>query len=115
MVACSGGSWTRSYWPSFGPLLGVDALDVHAFHLRQEDGRHEIDVILESADGRIVGTEIKATASAGSNDARHLAWLRDQLGPRFAAGVVLTSGRAVYPLGERLTAVPIAALWAPES
>lgn len=96
------------------PLLGVDKLDAHAFHLRQQDGRREIDVILESADGRVVGVEIKATASAGSNDARHLAWLRDQLGSRFVAGVVLTSGRAVYPLGERITAVPIAALWAPE-
>jgi hypothetical protein len=59
--------------------------------------------------------EIKATASAGSNDARHLAWLRDQFGSRFVAGVVLTSGRAVYPLGERITAVPIAALWAPQA
>lgn len=95
------------------PLLGVDALDVHAFHLRQQDGRHEVDVILEAADGRVVGVEVKATASAGVNDASHLVWLRDQLGPRFVAGVVLNSGRAVYPLGERITAVPMAALWAP--
>jgi hypothetical protein len=76
------------------PLLGVDKLDVHAFHLRQQDGRHEIDVVLESADGRVVGVEIKATASAGTNDARHLAWLHDNLGPRFVAGVVLNSGRS---------------------
>lgn len=94
------------------PLLGVDTLDVHAFHLRQQDGRHEVDVILESADGRVVGVEIKATASPGNNDVRHLAWLRDELGPRFVAGVVLNSGQAVYPLGDRITAVPIAALWA---
>lgn len=96
------------------PLLAVDKLNVHAFHLRQQDGRREIDVVLESADGRVVGVEIKATASAGTNDARHLAWLRDQLGPRFVAGVVLNSGRAVYSLAERITAVPIAALWASE-
>ncbi len=93
-------------------LLGVAAVDVCAFHLRQQDGRHEVDVILESADGRVVGVEIKATASAATHDARHLAWLRDQLGDRFVAGVVLGSGRGIYPLGERITAVPIAALWA---
>lgn len=96
------------------PLLGVNALDVQAFHLRQQDGRHEVDVVLEAADGRVVGVEIKATASASIHDARHLVWLRDQLGARFTAGVVLNSGRAVYPLGEQITAVPIAALWASE-
>jgi len=38
-------------------------------------------------------------------------WLRDQLGDRFVAGAVLNTGRWVFPLGERVTAVPIAALW----
>lgn len=95
------------------PLLGVTSLDVRAFHLRHQHGRHEVDVILESADGRVVGVEIKATASAAHHDARHLVWLREQLGDRFVTGVVLGTGREIYPLGERITAVPIAALWAP--
>jgi len=93
------------------PLLGITKLGVHAYHVRQQDGRREIDVILEAADGRIVGVEIKATASPSAADARHLAWLRDQLGDRFVAGVVLSTVNSIYPLGERLAAVPIAALW----
>jgi hypothetical protein len=37
--------------------------------------------------------------------------LRDQLGERFTAGAVLHIGKSIYPLGERIHAVPIAALW----
>jgi predicted AAA+ superfamily ATPase len=93
------------------PLLVGHQLDVRAYHLRQQDGRHEVDLILESAAGHVVGIEIKAAAAARSTDARHLHWLREQLGDRFVAGIVLGTGRAIYPLGERITHVPIAALW----
>lgn len=44
-------------------------------------------------------------------DARHLAWLRDEIGDRFLAGVVLHTGPRVYTLGERIVAAPIASLW----
>ncbi|MCA1675382.1 MAG: DUF4143 domain-containing protein, partial [Actinobacteria bacterium] len=93
------------------PLLSLDVPPTRAYHLRQHDGRREIDVVLEAADGRIVGLEIKATAAPTRNDARHLGWLRDQLGDRFVAGAVLNTGRWTFPLEERITAVPIAALW----
>jgi predicted AAA+ superfamily ATPase len=93
------------------PPLGVDAPPARAYHLRQQDGRREVDVVLEAADGRIVGLEIKATAAPTRDDARHLAWLRDQLGDRFVAGAVLNTGRWAFPLGERIVPVLIAALW----
>jgi hypothetical protein len=67
-------------------LLGLDTPPARAYYLRQHDGRREVDVILEAADGRIVGLEIKATAAPTRDDARHLAWLRDQLGGRFVTG-----------------------------
>lgn len=44
-------------------------------------------------------------------DARHLIWLRDQLGDRFKAGVVLHSGPAQFTLEDRIEAIPICALW----
>ncbi len=93
------------------PLLGLSELGVRAYHLRQQDGRREVDVVLEAADGRIVGVEIKATASPSAADAHHLAWMRDQLDDRFVAGVVLSTASSIYPLGDRLSTVPIAALW----
>jgi hypothetical protein len=54
----------------------------------------------------------KAGAAPTGGDARHLAWLRDELGERFAAGVVLHTGPRLYGLGERIVAAPICTLWA---
>ncbi len=81
-------------------------------HLRTEAGRHEVDLVLELGAGRIVGLEVKATAAPRRDDARHLAWLRDQLGQRFVLGVVLHTGPSAYGLGDRLAAIPICSLWA---
>jgi hypothetical protein len=80
-------------------------------HLRTEQGRHEVDLLGELAGGRLVGIEVKAGASVSARDARHLVWLREELGERFAAGVVLHTGSRVYGLGERIVAAPICALW----
>jgi len=44
--------------------------------------------------------------------ARHLVWLRDRLGERFTAGVVLHTGQRVYRLSDRILAAPISTLWA---
>ena len=80
-------------------------------HLRQHNGRHEIDVLVELDTGHIIGIEVKATASPSGHDARHLAWLRDEVGDRFLAGVVLHTGPGIIPLGDRLRATPISTLW----
>jgi len=81
-------------------------------HLREHDGRREVDVIAELAGGRIIGIEVKARAAVARSDARHLMWLRDGMGDRFAAGVVLHSGPDVFELADRVFAAPISALWA---
>ena len=82
------------------------------YHLRQHNGRHEIDVVAELDARHVIGFEIKATAAPSRADARHLGWLRDELGDRFVAGVVLHTGPAAFTLGDRLGALPISALWA---
>lgn len=82
------------------------------YHLRQYDGRREIDVIAEVGAHAIVAIEVKAGAAPTPSDARHLAWLRDELGERFMTGVVLHTGPATFELGDRLIATPISTLWA---
>lgn len=80
------------------------------FHFRDRNGL-EVDLILESRDGRIVAIEIKAGASPNSSDFKAMAWLRDKLGDRFRAGILLNSGADSVPFGDRLWALPIEALW----
>jgi predicted AAA+ superfamily ATPase len=82
------------------------------FHVRDANGRHEVDMVAELADGRIVGIEIKASAAPSTTDARHLHWLRAALGDRFAAGAVLHTGPRAFRLDDGILAVPICALWA---
>lgn len=81
------------------------------FHLRDQDGRHEVDVVVEYGGGRVIGFEIKASAAPKPTDAKHLAWLAAELGDRFLGGVVLHSGSRKFPLGERIVAAPLSCLW----
>ncbi|MCY4516860.1 MAG: DUF4143 domain-containing protein [Acidimicrobiaceae bacterium] len=81
-------------------------------HLREAQGRREIDVIAELADRRIVAIEIKSAAAVSRSDARHLLWLKESAGDRFAGGVVLHTGPRTYELGQGITAAPISTLWA---
>lgn len=80
-------------------------------HFRDHTGP-EVDVVLEAADGRVAGIEVKASSSVASRDARGLELLRDRLGDAFAHGVVLHLGESALPIGDRCTALPMTALWA---
>ena len=92
--------------------LEISATRPRLHHLRTEQGRHEIDLIAELAGPRVVGIEVKASAApTARRDAKHLRWLRDELGERFLAGVVLHTGSRVYELDEKIVAAPIAVLW----
>lgn len=83
---------------------------IELHHFRTAGGR-EVDILAEAHDGSIVGIEVKLGASPKASDFSGLARLRDRLGPRFRAGVVLNTGAETLPFGERLWALPVAALW----
>lgn len=87
----------------------VDALGAAALHLRTGAGEREVDLVIETRRS-VVGIEIKYGSRPGSKDARHLEWMRDQLGDRFAFGLVMHTGRDAYLVGDRITALPIGLL-----
>jgi predicted AAA+ superfamily ATPase len=80
-------------------------------HLRARDGGHEVDLLADMPLGNVLAIEIKATAAPKHSDARHLIWLRDQLGERFLAGAVLHTGPRPFLLSERIFALPVCAIW----
>ncbi|MER5625287.1 ATP-binding protein [Streptosporangium sp. NPDC002544] len=106
----------------FGPLLEGFVLmelarqlswaeeDVRLFHYRTKD-QVEVDAVLETADGRVAGVEVKASATVRSDDFRGLRLLERQTGDAFAAGVVLYTGDQSLSFGPRLKALPVSALW----
>lgn len=81
------------------------------YHLRQESGRHEIDLVAELGAGRVIALEVKADAAPRAGAAKHLLWLRDQLGDRFVCGVLLHTGPRLWELDDRIMAAPICTLW----
>lgn len=83
---------------------------LRVFHYRDRDQR-EVDLVIERRDGTIAAVEIKASATVGAREARGLRYLRDRIGARFVAGAVLYTGENTIPLGDRIAAVPLAALW----
>ncbi len=82
------------------------------YHLREEHGRREVDVVAELGMRGVIAFEVKATAAPDRDTSRHLAWLKDRLGDRFLAGVVFHTGRFPIKHDERIVAAPIASLWA---
>jgi hypothetical protein len=70
-------------------------------------------VRLRSYVGTITSISLPRTAliSASSGDFRDLRHLRDKLGTRFKAGVLLYTGEHTVPFEDRLAAVPLSGLW----
>jgi uncharacterized protein len=67
--------------------------------------------VAETADGRVAAFEIKSSATARRDAAKHLEWLRDRLGDRFVIGVVFHSGPLPSYIDDRIVALPISAIW----
>lgn len=91
--------------------LSAASTSASLLHMRTSTGA-EVDFVLEGADGRLAGIEVKASATVRSEDFKHLARMRDRIGgERFVRGVVLYTGSERLPFGERLEAWPLTTLW----
>ncbi|WP_378614237.1 ATP-binding protein [Nonomuraea cavernae] len=83
---------------------------VGLYHWRVSQGP-EVDLVIERTNGRVVGVEAKATDAVGLDDFKGLVALRDSLGDGFVHGFVFYTGRRSLSFGDRLTALPLSALW----
>jgi predicted AAA+ superfamily ATPase len=90
--------------------LGWSCTVARPFHYRTADGV-EVDLVLEAADGRVAAIEIKAGSRLTTAATRGLVHLRDRLGDRFVAGLVLNTGSQAQRVGDRLSVAPVDQLW----
>jgi len=95
----------QSSWSKTKPQL---------FHFRTQGGQ-EVDVVMEDAGGRLVGVEVKASATVTGGDFKGLHALREMTGNRLTRGVVLYAGAEAVSFGSDLFALPLASLWRPLS
>ncbi|MHB1325892.1 MAG: ATP-binding protein [Thermoleophilia bacterium] len=90
--------------------LGWNEAKYRMYHYRSSNGR-EVDILLEDQRGHVVGIEVKASASVGKKDFAGLESLAEIAGRKFVRGVVLYMGDVTLPFDNRLSAMPISALW----
>lgn len=112
-VASSTGSWLGALFES----LATQSVRVYAAansaqvgHLRTKDTDHEVDLIIEGEDRRVVAIEVKLSETVGDRDVRHLNWLKAQIGDRLADRVLITTGEQAYRRPDGVAVVPLALL-----
>jgi len=84
--------------------------EARVYHLRDRDGRHEVDLIVEGPGGAVVAIEVKLTATPEDRDVRHLLWLKEQLHDQLADMAVITTGRHAYRRPDGVAVIPAALL-----
>lgn len=75
-----------------------------------DGGQHEINLIVERADQRVIAIEVKLGAEVKDSDVRHLIWLREQIGDDLLDAVVIHSGAQAYRRRDGIAVVPAAIL-----
>lgn len=124
--ALLGGAESGPYIPREGTLLGnlfeslvtlcvrvyAQASEARVRHLRLQGGRHEVDLIIERADQRVVAIEAKLGGTVESDDVRHLLWLREQLGDDLIDAIVIHTGPQAYRRQDGIAVIPLALLGA---
>jgi uncharacterized protein len=90
----------------------AQASEARLFHLRTSRGEHEVDLVVEREDGRVLAIECKLTRDVGIEDVSHLNWLAEQLGDALIDRVVLTTGAEAYRRPDGVAVVPAALLGA---
>jgi predicted AAA+ superfamily ATPase len=84
----------------------AQAAETSVGHLRLKGGTHELDLIVDRGDGRVVAIEVKLSASVRTDAVKHLNWLRDTIGDDLLDRVVITTGTEAYRRADGVAVVP---------
>lgn len=84
----------------------AQAAEARTAHLRTQDGRQEIDLIVERADHRVLAIEVKLSSTVTDDDVVHLHWLKRKLGAELLDMVVIHTGAQAYRRADGVAVVP---------
>jgi uncharacterized protein len=79
-------------------------------HFRAYGGEHEVDLVVKGESGRVIGIEVKLTATPSDRDGRHLQWLEREIGDELLDKVIVSTGRSAYRRDDGIAVVPAALL-----
>ena len=81
-------------------------------HFRLRGGEHEVDIIVERPDRKVVAIEVKLSATVRPADVAHLAWLAERAPGWVVDRVVLNTGARAYRRPDGIAVVPLGLLGA---
>ena len=90
----------------------AQANEARVSHLRTRAGEHEVDLIIERGDGRVVALEVKLSATVNDEDTRHLKWLADRIGDDLLDAAIITTGTEAYRRSDGIGVIPAGLLTA---
>lgn len=85
----------------------AQAAGARVWHLRTHGGEHEVDLIVERRDGRVVAIEVKLGSAVQDRDVAHLHWLAGRIGDRLLDMAVLHSGSHAYRRHDGVAVIPL--------
>jgi hypothetical protein len=88
----------------------AQAAEADTYHLRTQEGRQEIDLIIQRHDQRVLALEVKLNPVVNDDDVRHLRWLQQELGADVVDAAVITTGRQAYRRVDGIAVIPAALL-----
>jgi len=91
-------------------LAVVDTAETEPRHFRTHRGDHEIDLIVEREDGRVLAIEVKLTATPSDDDVKHLKWLAREIGDDLIDSCIVTTGKTAYRRPDGIAVVPASLL-----
>lgn len=79
-------------------------------HLRTHSGEHEVDLIVERGDGRVVAVEVKLARVVDDRELDQLNWLAQRIGDDLLDAAVITTGGEAYRRPDGIAVIPAALL-----
>jgi predicted AAA+ superfamily ATPase len=93
--------------------MGWAEESMNLYHFRDKK-KNEVDIILEQADGQLIGIEVKASSTVRASDFKGMSVFKALVGDKMKHGLVLYTGTRLLPFsvnGSTFYAVPLSILW----
>lgn len=79
-------------------------------HFRAQDGRREIDIVVEKDAGSLLAIEVKLGETVTDRDVRHLDWFGNEIKDRLVDKIVINTGKHCYRRQDGVLVLPLALL-----
>ena len=92
----------------------AQSADARVFHLRTQGGEHEVDIIVERPDHKVLAIEVKLSAAPGPSASKHLSWLEHLIGADLLDKAIITTGEFAFRQKDGTAIIPLGLLGAHE-